>query len=271
MITADYHVHSEFSSDSQAPMEAMIEKALQLGLKKICFTDHMDYDYPPVSDLDFMFDPEAYSRKVCDLRERYKDRIDVLMGVELGLQPHITDLTNALVKQYPFDFVIGSTHVVDKVDPYMPDYWEKHTFKEGMHRYFEATVENIRLFQGFNVCGHIDYVIRYAPERRAKGTDYSYYDYTDILDELLKTIISSGKGIELNTAGLNKGLAYPHPKSEILKRYLELGGEILTIGSDAHKPEHLCYAFNIMPDYLKNIGYKYYTVFEKGKPQFVEL
>ncbi len=271
MIIADYHVHSDFSSDSQAPMEQMIKQAIKLGKKKICFTDHMDYDYPPVSPLSFVFDPEPYVKKLEDLKKRYDKQIIILMGIELGIQPHIIERMTQLIRKYPFDFIIGSSHVVDRMDPYFPEYWAERTVHDGIFRYFESILENCRLFQGFCVYGHLDYVIRYIPGQKEKMVDYSYSDFTDILDEVLKTIISHGKGIELNTAGLKYGLGYAHPKPEVLKRYKELGGEIITIGSDAHKPEHLCYDFHVVPDLLKSLGYRYYTTFEHGKPIFEKL
>ncbi len=271
MIVADYHVHSDYSSDSNTPMEQMVERALQLGLKKICFTDHMDYDYPPVSDFTFVFEPTSYIKKLEELKERYHKQIDIRTGIELGLQPHLSTRLQELLTTYSFDFAIGSSHVVDHMDPYFPEYWENKTTNEGIYRYFESIIENCKAFQGFQVYGHIDYIIRYVPGQKEKKFDYNYEDYRDILDEVLKTLIHYGKGIEINTAGLKYGLGYAHPKIEVLKRYKELGGEIITIGSDAHKPEHLCYDFSIVPDLLQNLGYQHYTTFEKGKPIFEKL
>lgn len=277
MILADYHVHSDFSSDSTAPMEQMIEQAIQLGLKRICFTDHMDYDYPKEHGYSFLFEPDAYIKRLEDLKARYHKKIKLLTGIELGLQPHLTDRLTALTKSYPFDFIIGSSHLVDRIDPYYPEYWKDKTKEEGIFRYFESIIENCRAYSDFHVYGHIDYIIRYVPEcyydseNGRKKADYSYGDYTDILDEVLKTILSGGHGIEINTAGLKYGIGYPHPKKEILMRYLELGGELITIGSDAHKPEHLCYDFNLIPDFLKELGFRYYAVFEQGKPVYEKL
>lgn len=267
MIIADSHVHSDFSSDSQAPMEQMIDRAIELGLKKIYFTDHMDYDYPPVSDLDFVFNEHDYFKKLESLKDKYAKQIKLLVGIELGLQPHLSDRLTSLVNRYPFDFIIGSTHVVNREDPYYPCYWEGKSKHEGIHRYFETIIENSKSFQGFHVYGHIDYIIRYVPgqSQALVKEDYLYSDYADVLDEALKAIISYGKGIEINTAGFKYGLGYPHPKLEIIKRYKELGGELITIGSDAHKPEHLCYDFHRVPELLKNAGFRYYATFEGGK------
>lgn len=272
MIIADYHVHSDFSGDSQAPMEDMIEQAIKLGLKKICFTDHMDHDYPHKGDISFIFDPEDYIPKLQDLKEQYATQIEILTGIELGLQPHVTEYYKKLMKQYPFDFAIGSTHVLDYVDPYFPQFWEHRTKEEGLQAYFQSIIDNCKLFrEEFNVYGHLDYIIRYVPTKDGKKADYSYADYSDLLDEVLRTILECGKGIEINTSGFKYGLGYAHPKIEILKRYKELGGQLITVGSDAHKPEHLCFDFKVVPDLLKSLGYTYYTTFVQRKPIFEKL
>jgi histidinol-phosphatase (PHP family) len=271
MIIADYHVHSDFSSDSKAPMEQMIEEAIRLRLKKLCFTDHMDFDYPQVSNYNFTFDSKAYTTKLNELKEQYHKQIEILTGIELGLQPHLSDRLSDLLDSYPFDFAIGSSHVVNHTDPYFPEYWENRTKEEGIRLYFESIIENCKSFQGFNVYGHIDYIIRYVPGQEVTKATYSYLDYADLLDEVLKTIISYGKGIEINTAGFKYGLGHAHPKPEVLKRYKELGGELITIGSDAHKPEHLAYDFNLVPELLKELGFRYYATFVKGKPLFEKL
>ena len=272
MIIADLHVHSDFSGDSKAMMKSMLERGIELGLKKICFTDHMDYDYPHKGGISFMFDPEPYVNMLLLLKEQYKNRIEILIGIELGLQPQILEHVQKLMKEYSFDFVIGSTHVVDYVDPYLPIYWESCTREEGIRNYFRTIIDNCRRFQDFfQVYGHLDYIIRYVPTADGKKVDYSYEKYRELLDEALLTILECQKGIEINTAGLKYGLGYAHPKTEVLKRYRELGGELITIGSDAHKPEDLCYDFHLIPEYLKDLGFKYYTTFKNGKPVYERL
>lgn len=271
MIIADYHVHSEFSSDSQAPMEQVIEHAIQLGLKKLCFTDHMDFDYPEISEYRYVFPPNEYMKKLEVLKELYKKQIAIFTGIELGLQPHLANRLTAFTEQYTFDFVIGSSHVANHLDPYYPEYWKDRSVSDGLRMYFNSIIENCKTFQNFHIYGHLDYIIRYVPKQAGFKPDYSYEDYADLLDVVLKTLIYYGKGIELNTAGLKYGIGYPHPKVEILKRYLELGGDLITIGSDAHKPEHLCYDFHMVPDFLKNIGFQYYATFEGGKPVYEKL
>jgi histidinol-phosphatase (PHP family) len=253
-------------------MEQMIERAIQLGLKRLCFTDHMDYDYPHKGDISFVFDPEEYTKKLTEMKVKYHGKLEILTGIELGLQPQVMEEFNKLMQEYRFDFAIGSSHVLDYIDPYFPQFWENRTREEGIRAYFQSIIDNCKQFQKFfHIYGHLDYIIRYAPTPEGTKSDYSYADYADLLDEVLKTILSCGKGIEVNTAGLKYGLGYPHPKKEVLKRYRELGGELITIGSDAHKPEHLCYDFQLVPELLKSLGYQYYATFVDGKPIYEKL
>lgn len=268
MIIADYHVHSKFSSDSDSSMESMIEKAISLGMERICFTDHMDYDFPVQNGYTFVFDPEEYFRTLNVLESRYRDKIKVLKGVELGLQPHLAKRYHNLISDYPFDFIIGSSHLVQGVDPYQKIYWESTTKEEGIRRYFQSIIDNVKAFREFQIYGHLDYAIRYAP---GSNEGYTYEGYADIIDTMLKSIIESDRGIEINTSGLKYGLGHPHPHSDIIKRYKELGGELITIGSDGHKPEHLGYAFKQAEELLKFLGFRYYAVFEMKKSIYLKL
>lgn len=235
MITADLHAHTSFSSDSEEPMENALSAMVEKGLKTVCFTEHMDMDYPGG---EFLLDAAAYRSRLVELREEFRGRIEVLFGVELGLMDYLAPRLREYVGAWDFDFVIGSSHLVDGIDPYYPEYFEKYDDHNGILRYFESILANIRAFDGFDVYGHLDYIVRYC---RAKA--YRPAEYSDITDEILKTLISMGKGIELNTAGLKYGLGWAHPHPEVLKRYRELGGEMITVGSDGHKAEH--YAWGV--------------------------
>lgn len=268
MITADYHVHSAFSSDSEASMESMVEKAISLGLTRICFTDHIDYDFPKQYHLRFEFDVDEYFAKLSHLKESYKNQIQILSGVECGLRPYLADRFQKLVTTHPFDFVICSSHLIQDMDPYHKDFWNGRTKKEGLDLYFDSILANIEAYDNFDVYGHLDYVIRYVPD---KDTTYDYADYAEKIDAILMVLIKNGKGIEVNTAGYKYGLDTPNPKAEIITRYLALGGRILTIGSDGHKPEHLAYDFTKARELLLSLGVKEYTVFEQRKPIFLPL
>lgn len=263
----DTHMHSQYSGDSKAPQEDMISAALTKNLGGICFTDHLDIDYPDEPEL-FLLDLPNYAASVAALREKYQDRLPVRFGIELGLQTHLAALHEDILSQYPFDFVIGSSHLIHGQDPYFPVFFEGRTEESCYLEYFESILENIRAFDDFDVYGHIDYVVRYGPNRNAF---YSYEKYKDVIDEILKLLLSKGKGIEINTGGFKYGLGHPNPTEEIIARYRELGGEIITVGSDAHQPEHVAFDFEKVPELLKNAGFRYFTIFKERKPEFIKL
>ena len=138
MILADYHLHTSFSSDSESPMEEMIRHAISLGLKTICFTEHHDIDYPVNPDgFDFLLDLPSYKEEIFKMKEHYQDQIEINYGVELGLMPTTLDQCASFVKNEPFDFIIGSTHIVDFMDPYDAIYFETYPARLGLAHYFE--------------------------------------------------------------------------------------------------------------------------------------
>lgn len=263
----DTHMHTDFSGDSDSPMESMILSAINKKLPGICFTDHCDLDYPNTPDL-FLLDLASYTTSVSSFKKKYLNQIDIRYGIELGLQTHLATQHATLLAAHDFDFVIGSSHLVDGIDPYYPKFYEGRTEREAYRNYFESILENINSFDDFDVYGHIDYVVRYGP---TKNKHYNWLDYKDILDLILTTLIEKGKGIELNTGGFKYGLGHPNPCEDIICRYKELGGEIITIGADAHKPEHIAFDFSKVPDILKSCGFDYYTVFSNRKPNFIKL
>ncbi len=270
-ITADFHLHSSFSGDSDAPMEDMIRKGIELGLTELCFTEHNDFAYPVTESEPegfFELNPDAFLYDFLKLRDKYADRIALRFGMELGLQPHLSRRNAAFAKAHDYDFVIGSSHLCHGKDPYYPSFYEGRPQEEAYREYFESILENLKAYSNFDVYGHLDYVVRYGPK---KDEGYSYENYREILDAILAKLIDMEKGIEINTAGLAKGLREPHPCAGILKRYRELGGEIVTTGSDAHVPEQIGHAFDRAAEFLKACGFRYYATFEKRSPVFHKL
>lgn len=271
-ITADYHMHSNYSADSQSTMESMILSAIEKGLTHVCFTDHIDFEYPygPNDDLQgkFEFNPDAYVYEAVRLKEKYEGKIFINVGLELGLQPHLARQNAIFAKQHEYDFIIGSSHVVDGMDPYNSEFFQGKTDEEAYRRYFESIYQNIKVYGNFDVYGHLDYVVRYG---KSKNENFTYSKYGDIIDQILQNLIDNERGIECNTAGYDKGLNAPNPGFEILKRYNELGGEIITIGSDAHSPEKIAAHFDKAADILKAAGFRYYTIFDGRIPQFMKI
>lgn len=263
----DQHMHCNFSGDSDALPEDMIKAGIAHGLSGICFTDHLDYDYPEEPNI-FLLDFDNYFKVFSDLREKYADKISVNIGIELGLQTQAAGQNLAVAEKYPFDFIIGSSHVVNHMDPYYPEFFAGRDEDAAYMEYFESVLENINSGVDFDVYGHIDYVVRYGPNKNAF---YTYEKFKDIIDAILTQLISKGKGIEVNTGGFKYGLGHPNPTEDIIKRYHELGGEIITMGADAHVPEYVAYEFDKTAQIIKKCGFKYYTVFKNRKAEFIPL
>ena len=272
-MISDMHIHTVWSSDAKTPVEEQIDKAIQLGMKSICITDHQDYDQPifPPDNYSFLIgdtdETEKYLEDLFLLKEKYAGTIEVLAGVELGLQPHIAEKLNTYAREFPFDFVIGSTHNfrgrgADDLRTY-----EGKSTEEICKLYFQEEYENVRKIQDFDVTVHLDFIFRYAP--KAIET-FSYGKYADELDAILKELIETGRGIEVNTSRM-KRLGLTNPKEEIIRRYKELGGEIITFGSDAHTPDCLGSCFKETGEMVKSCGLDYFAVYRKRKPSFYPI
>lgn len=270
-ITADYHLHSSHSGDSNEPMENMIQAAIDKGLSHICFTEHMDMDYPVTKETPkdyFILNTDSYLYELALCKEKYADKLKILFGVELGLQPHLQKELALYAHSHEFDFIIGSVHIVNGKDPYYPAYFTGRSEEEAYREYFQAVIDNVKKFQNFDVCGHLDYVVRYG---LSKDKDYSYEKYKDLFDKMLELILEKEKGIELNTGSLRKGMTEASPHTGVLKRYRELGGEIITIGSDAHLAKDVAADFDRATEILKDCGFKYYCVYEKRVAEFRKI
>jgi len=269
MILCDSHLHSSFSSDSSEEARKVIEKAIGLGMPFITFTDHNDFDWP-IEDghQDFQIDFDSYLSTMKDLKETYKDKIEILIGLEQGLiESRIDDIEN-YDKNNDLDFIIGSMHLLAGQDPYYPEFWQGKSCKSTLQAYFSSSLEIAKNIHNFDVFGHIDYIARYIPD---KSFVYKWQDYYDQIKDLLMTLIESGKGIEINSSGLKYKMPDTNPCLDIVKLYRKLGGEIITIGSDAHKAEHIAYRFDRSAEILDLCGFKYYTRFVKRKAEFIKI
>lgn len=265
----DCHMHSSFSADSPTPMEDMIKQAIQTRLTGICFTEHLDPDYPKTPDkLEFSLDIPSYHSQLMKLKDAYKEQIEIHFGIELGLQLHLGEYFHDLLEKYPFDFVIGSSHLVHGADPYYPEFFQGRSEQRAYMEYFESILENLSAFDEMDTYGHLDYIVRYGPNQ---NKFYSYGRYRDILDEILRKLIKKNVGLEVNTGGYHYRLGEPNPCTAIIRRYKALGGEIITIGADAHTPDKVGYAFDRAAQVLKECGFRYYTVFKGRKPEFLPL
>lgn len=264
MIRSDLHTHTYFSFDSQASMSDMIKAAKDKGLNTLAFTDHHDINFS-FEGKSGELDVYKYIKAIEDFKATLKDDFLLLTGIEFGIEKHLHKPLLQLARTHAFDFIISSTHLAKGKDPYDPTYFDGLTRDEGYFSIFEDTLYNVQHFDDFDTLGHLDYVIRYWC--RDVHKKYTYADFSDVFDAILTTLIRKDKALEVNTSGYVYKLDQPHPSYEVLKRYHQLGGELLTIGSDAHRPENVAKSFDLVENQLKKIGFKSYTVFQKRVPR----
>lgn len=269
----DCHLHTEFSADSETPVRDQLEKAISLGMKEICITDHHDPGSEFCPD-DFTLDIPSYIEALRKIRDEYAGRIRLNVGIELGLQNHVADYLHNFGKTWgkEFDFVIGSSHFVDRMDPYDRIYWDHFgDEKKGFRAFFEISLKRVQNFCNtdiFDTFAHLDFAVRYAPH---KNQFYSWKEYESYIRPLLKLLIENGKCLECNTGGIRYGLGDTNPCAGIFRLYKELGGELITIGSDAHTPENLGIGFDYCREMLKDCGFHYYAVFHERKAEMLPL
>lgn len=251
---SDYHVHSLFSFDSEESLENIFKRAVFLNMNQIAITDHQDFNWPVEGEFPYI-DLKKYSETIEYYKEKYKNKITVLKGIELGLMKGNSALCQNLLNTSMFDFVIGSCHIVDNMDPYYSDFWKNRDDRTSFELYFKTLLEGLKDFSQIDTLGHMDYIVRYSPN---KDTNYSVSDYQDIIDEILKFIILRDIKLEINTSNLAKGFSFPNPHTDIMKRYRELGGVYVTVGSDAHSAGQIGFGFDTAKQIIEKFHLKVY-------------
>lgn len=281
-ILCDYHMHSSFSFDSETPMEQQVQSAMHKGLEEICFTEHVDLDWPyensPAKDsIPYTIDFDAYRREFLRMQSLYGMQIGLHFGVEIGLSLYAMDKSVQYLMDHPaFEFVIGSVHSSGRRDPFWPDYYTGRSVQEACLEYFQNALLCLRKFHtGFDTYGHLDYILRYADQNadleKRTEQNLTYNDYfdmqnQDLIDQILAVLIENGVALELNTSALGKGRDEPNPGRFVLRRYKELGGDYVTVGSDAHRPDAVAAGFDKAAEILSDAGFSYYFTFQDHKP-----
>ncbi|NLI89708.1 MAG: histidinol-phosphatase HisJ family protein [Epulopiscium sp.] len=267
MYKADYHVHTNYSLDSVTPMEEQIKRAISLGFNEMVITDHHEAD-PSSQEFHLETNISDYINQFNRLKEQYKNHINLKLGAEIGYEARGRDVLDEFINNNPFEFIICSMHSLNGQDFYSGNFFAGKTKKEAFREYFHAIKECIDNFDNFDVLGHVDFICRYG---NYPNTDLDYMDYREVIDEILCQLIRNSKGIEVNTSGLRYGVGHMHPRFDIIKRYKDLGGEIITIGSDAHRPEDIGADYEKGRQLLKEAGFKYFTTYNNRKAKFRKL
>ena len=285
---ADYHLHCEYSDDSNEPMENQIQEAITLGLDEMCFTDHVDYGIKRDWD-----DPEGiiirhaiehgkevdlvlanvnypkYFEALNMYQKKYASSISIKKGLEFGIQSITVDAYEKLYASYQddLDFVLFSMHQVNNLEFWTQDFQKEKTQKQYNDEYYKEIYQTMQIFHHYSCLAHLDLLARYD-----ENGIYPFENEKDIIAEILKYAIRDGKGIEINTSSWKYGLKDTQPSRAILKLYKDLGGKIITVGSDAHETKYLASHIKDAYAILKNeIGINEICTFDHMQPIFHKI
>jgi histidinol-phosphatase (PHP family) len=257
----DYHMHSqEFSCDARSSMAAMCQAAVDAGLNEIAVTDHLDGH--PGDGCQGYYSASAYFEELARCRERFGGRLTIRAGIEVGDPHRFPGVVGPTVTAHAYDFAIGSVHWIEDVAPFGDAFFRAHDADFAFGGYFREALA-LASAEHFDVLGHLD-----MPKR--EGT--AFYgpfcpdDHADQLREILRRLIERGKGNEINTSGWRKSADECCPGPSVLKWYAELGGEILTVGSDSHRTEHVGLFRDRALDLARAAGLRWLTTFEGRRP-----
>ncbi len=263
MIPHDYHMHSNFSCDCKFPMAEMCRSAIENGIPEIGFTEH--YDLHPGEPYRDWFKLEPWTAELERCRAEFAGRLIIRAGIELG-ETHIYRAeAQAMLARYPFDYALGSLHWVGPETIFNPSYFRSRTADEAFRLFFEE-LEWMTRVGGFDILSHFDVPVRTAFDV------YGEYDprrHEDYIRPVLKNCIERGIALDLNTKGLRSKCAVLTPGLDILRWYVEMGGERVTLGSDAHQPKFVGADCEVAMDTARAAGLKYVMQFEKRQARFV--
>lgn len=266
---ADYHVHSHYSDDSTYKMRNVVEDALLLGIEELCFTDH--YDLAIQKEEMARMDSATihlprYFKEIEKLQRLYKGKICIRKGMEFGVQYETIPDYQKIVAEYPMDFILLSVHQIDNKGYWNRKFQQGKSEREYYHDYYEALYNIVQHFHEYSVLAHLDLIRRYD-----NNDGYDVMNDKEIITDILKYIIQDGKGIEINTSSVRYEIGDTTPAVSILKLYKELGGRIITIGSDSHKPIHLGAYVEEIKGQLKALGFHEFCTFDGMQPIYHHL
>lgn len=268
MIKCDMHTHTDNSADCKEPMENTVKSAIEKGMEVLAFTDHCDLTYFDLRDNDKSIGKSF--KQAEDLREKYKDKIKILSGIELGEYVYNKDLGDYMLKSFDYDVVIASIHVrrdnsIFSATDYSKE--EQEDIRELLDEYFEDLYE-LSKNMDYDILAHLTVPYRYLNGKY--GYSFNSREFDTIITKILEEVIKREKALEINTSGVDfYGMLFPD--EWIVEKYYELGGRLITIGSDSHISHHVGLNFDKVESYLKQVGFAGYNYFEKRKRKFIEF
>ncbi len=262
MFKTDYHLHTNRSFDGQMTIFELCEKAIDLGFSDIAITDHCE-----CNALNVLYDYDLSKKDYLIAKEKYKGKIAIKFGIEIGQPTQNLEYANKLLDNANYDFIIGSLHNNENELDYLDLDYGKIDIDEYLTKYYNEILQMCN-WGKFDVLGHLDYPSRYLARVLAK---YDMLKYKDEIAKIFLKLINDGKGIEVNTSTTKDILGRTMPQFELIKLYKDLGGQIITIGSDAHKTEYIGLNFENAREQIINAGFKYISIFENRKASYVKL
>lgn len=263
---ADYHIHSTYSSDGHNTIMELCKSAVSKGIKEIAVTDHFE---PSIGDENYTFyNQKGYWVYMTKARQIFKGKLNIKLGVELG-QPHLfPEASKSILADFPYDYVLASAHKLpDGKDVSEINY--SQISEEDVCSIYLGQLKELIYWNDFDCIGHLDLIKRYSAAVYKKNI--SLASQYELLKEVLKLAVRSGKGIEINTSGLRQAPKETMPGLDVLKIYREIGGEILTIGSDAHFAEDVGKGLGEAQVLARMAGFRFITVFNGRKPEWISI
>ncbi|MBR2867459.1 MAG: histidinol-phosphatase HisJ family protein [Clostridia bacterium] len=265
----DLHMHTSSSFDGNYSALQMTESAIANSVSTIAFTDHFDVDFYERHNLGVR--QQTSYEDIMSVVESQSDKIRILRGIEMGQPTYDIKLTEKSLARYEYDFVIGSIHNLRE----MPDFGDldyksmtEDKIYDLLGQYFDEMLL-LAKWNGFDTLAHLTYPMRYIVQAGRSEIELSRFD--GIIDDIFSTLIANGKALEINTSGLRQPIGKTMPTEDYVRRYRELGGELLTLGSDAHFTEHVGAGIDEGYAIAERCGFEYVTYFRDRKPIKVKI
>lgn len=271
MILCDLHTHTNFSFDGSkdATPDALCRRALEAGLSHLAITDHCDVN-GEVEGIYTPYDADAAWDAMTAAKEKYKGKLNLIPGIELGNAHQYPDVAKSVLSRHPYEFVIGSLHNLRDVPDFCMLKYDMMTdahIAQLFNRMLDETREMLS-FDGLDTLAHMTYMHRYISLAKKP---FDFKPHREKITEIYKTLIRKDMALELNVSTLWKGLGVTMPTMELLKWYKEAGGQLVTVGSDAHSPEHVGKAIRKGYALLATVGFTHVTVTQNGQREMLPI
>jgi histidinol-phosphatase (PHP family) len=247
-ILHDYHVHSHFSCDAEASMDAMCQAAIIAGIRELGFSDHFDL-HPSEPHRDYL-DPDSWWKSFETCKMKYAGALILRAGVEVGEPHRFPQEIQQLLRGYPWDYVLGSLHWVGEICVFDRAFFQKDetsTYLTYFHELERLVDEGV-----FDILAHFDVVKRYGYEHYG---EFQAEEYEEPIRRILHKLAERDLALEINTSTLRRPIQMPSPDSQILQWFLEEGGRFITLGSDAHMPQDVGFGLASLQRTVKSVGY----------------